>query len=313
MNQYYNEEYYKNYDPIPYENREVWMKFFSNIAENIVRDFHPTTVLDVGCAMGYLVVALRDLGVEAYGIDISDYAISRIREDCKPYCRVWSALEPIPEDFPKFFDLVTNIEVAEHLNEEDGKKLIKNICQLSDSILFSSTPDDNNEKTHFNVQKSEYWSQIFAQNGFYKKLEYNAEYISPQACCFIKEDKNKIQIIVDYERKIRLIKDSYNELKTIKDRLKESFDRDILIKEKHIEDFHKTTIEQAKQIEDQAKQIEDLLIANTILQERIEKLSSENLLWKESYKRIIKSTSWKITKPLREIKSIMKSRNNRDL
>ena len=45
-------------------------------AEFIIEKFHPKTVLDVGCAYGELVKGLNDMGVDAYGIDGSDYAIS---------------------------------------------------------------------------------------------------------------------------------------------------------------------------------------------------------------------------------------------
>ena len=67
MSEIYNEEYYHNgCGPIPYEEPEHWVEFFGMIADRIVKDIHPQTVLDAGCAMGYLVAALRDRGVEAY-------------------------------------------------------------------------------------------------------------------------------------------------------------------------------------------------------------------------------------------------------
>ena len=34
-------------------------------------------ILDIGCAKGYLVKALRWLGRDAYGFDISDYALEK--------------------------------------------------------------------------------------------------------------------------------------------------------------------------------------------------------------------------------------------
>ena len=49
---------------------------------------------------GIFVEALRDLGVEAYGVDVSEYAISKVREDLKPFCKAASALEELPETFP---------------------------------------------------------------------------------------------------------------------------------------------------------------------------------------------------------------------
>src|ERR1700675_4264980 len=70
-----------------YERSEHWMRFFGTIADHIVKDIGPRTVLDAGCAMGFLVEALRDRGVDAFGIDISEYAISQVRSDIKPYCR----------------------------------------------------------------------------------------------------------------------------------------------------------------------------------------------------------------------------------
>jgi len=40
------------------------------------------------CAHVFLVEALRDRGVEAWGLDISQFAISQVRADIRPYCKV---------------------------------------------------------------------------------------------------------------------------------------------------------------------------------------------------------------------------------
>ena len=82
MSNPYTKDYYHNgCGPIPYEQREYWTGFFGTIADKLIAQHHPKTVLDAGCAMGYLVEALRDRGVEAYGIDISEYALSQVRQD----------------------------------------------------------------------------------------------------------------------------------------------------------------------------------------------------------------------------------------
>src|SRR4051812_20163411 len=44
---------------------------FASLADEIRSRFEPTRLLDVGCATGHLVKALRDSGVEAEGIDFS--------------------------------------------------------------------------------------------------------------------------------------------------------------------------------------------------------------------------------------------------
>src|SRR5262245_20855665 len=151
----YDEYYYEHYHSasgLPYERAEPWLSFFGGMADNIVRQIVPHTVLDVGCAKGFLVEALRDGGVEAFGIDISSYAISQVREDMRRYCWVGSALDP----FPQHYDLVTCMEVLEHLSRPDAEAAVGNLCRYSDDILFCSTPDDVTEPTHLNVQPVEY-------------------------------------------------------------------------------------------------------------------------------------------------------------
>ncbi|MFN2235590.1 MAG: hypothetical protein ACK2U1_15290, partial [Anaerolineales bacterium] len=71
---------------LPYERNQGWLDLFSRIAERIIQDIQPTTVLDAGCALGFLVEGLRNHGVEAFGIDISDYAIENVHQTIKPYC-----------------------------------------------------------------------------------------------------------------------------------------------------------------------------------------------------------------------------------
>ena len=209
MSELYNYEYYHSHcGPIAYEEPAHWIEFFGGIADRIVNDLKPKTVLDAGCAMGYLVAVLRDRGVEAYGVDISEYAISKVREDIKQYCAVGSLTEPLPACLPKRYDLVVTIEVLEHLYEDDGRKAIQNLCELSDQIIFSSTPDDFTERTHFNVQQREYWARLFAAEGFFDDLNYRPQYISRQAI-FFKKCNDCVLIADNFERFIRILENQY--------------------------------------------------------------------------------------------------------
>ena len=200
----YNEQYYHNScGPVPYEEPEHWTEFFGIVADHIIADFAPKTVLDAGCAMGYLVTALRDRGVEAYGIDISRYAISKVREDIKPFCVVGSLTDELPSKLPKRFDLVTNIEVLEHLYAEDAVKAVHTLCGATDMVLFSSTPDDYTEATHVNVQQREYWARLFAQCGFFDDISYRPTYITSHAVCY-RRQPDILRQVEDYERSNRL-------------------------------------------------------------------------------------------------------------
>ena len=208
MSEIYNEEYYRQYDvgigKVDYQHADMLKKFLSGVAERIAEDFKPRTVLDAGCATGHLVAALRDLGIEAYGIDISEYAVSKVREDVRPFCRVGSLTEEFPADLPKRYDLIVSIEVLEHLYAEDGKKAIANLCRHTDTVLFSSTPDDFTERTHVNVQQREYWARLFFEQGFTDDINYRPKYLTAYASLF-RKNADMARQVEDYERNIRMI------------------------------------------------------------------------------------------------------------
>jgi len=203
-NDLYDEYYFKHSCGPPYERNERWLQFFGRIAEEIVNRIRPRTVLDVGCAMGMLVEALRDRGVEAFGIDISEYALSRVREDVRPYCRYASILDALPQKY----DLIVCIEVLEHLSAVDAGRAIANLCKYSDDILFSSTPLDYREITHFNVQPPEYWARLFAYQGFFRDVDFDASFILPWAVRFSKS-KDPLAVISGYEHHLwRLVQEN---------------------------------------------------------------------------------------------------------
>lgn len=192
----YDETYYKSHCGNDYERNNGWEEIFAVYASHIVKELAPKTSLDVGCASGYMVESLRDRGVDAEGADISDYALSCVREDIKPYCFKHSATEP----FEKKYDLVTCIEVLEHLSRNDISLAVENLCNTSDVVLFSSTPFDYDEESHISVHPVEFWAELFAYNGFYHDVQYDCSYLSVQAMLFRKNKKNEIDLIRDYER-----------------------------------------------------------------------------------------------------------------
>lgn len=82
----YGENYYRCHcGPLPYDRSCAhWATFFGGIADTLIRSFRPARVFDAGCALGFLVEAFWDRGVEAWGRDISDFAIWRSGSTCGP-------------------------------------------------------------------------------------------------------------------------------------------------------------------------------------------------------------------------------------
>jgi 2-polyprenyl-3-methyl-5-hydroxy-6-metoxy-1,4-benzoquinol methylase len=192
----YGSFYFRHDCGIPYERNEHWLGFFDRIAETIVREFHPGTVLDAGCAMGFLVEALRKRGVEASGVDVSEYAISQVHESVAEHCRVASLTEPLGGRY----DLVTCIEVLEHIPPEQADAAVANLCAASDRLLVSTTPGDYGEATHLNVQPPEHWSAAFAREGFFRDVERDLSYITPWAALYVRREETVTETVRRYDR-----------------------------------------------------------------------------------------------------------------
>ncbi len=207
----YDSYYFRHYAGGAYQRTPRWLQFFNHIAEHIVRGIDPRTVLDAGCAMGFLVEALRNRGVEAFGIDISDYAIGQVAADIRPYCKSASILEPLP----RRYDLILSIEVIEHLSGPDGSIAIRNLCQATDDILFSSTPSGYRETTHLNVQPVDYWAGLFAAEGFVRDIDFDASFIAPWAARFRRQHGPIYQVLRGYERKFWSLAHENHELRSL--------------------------------------------------------------------------------------------------
>jgi SAM-dependent methyltransferase len=194
----YGSSYYLNYwgGGGPYERNERWLRFFGEVADNLIRDFHPTSALDAGCAMGFLVEALRKRGVDASGFDVSEYAISQVDESVAEHCRVASLTEPLPGRY----DLITCIEVIEHLPPQEADAAIANLCAATDRLVLSTTPGDFGEPTHLNVQPPEVWSAKLAQHGFLRDLDRDLSYISPWAALYTRREEEPAETVRRYDR-----------------------------------------------------------------------------------------------------------------
>lgn len=201
----YGELYYENCltlpteaAPAPYRWGEpVWEGFFGRVAEEVVDRFHPRTVLDAGCAIGFLVKALRDCGVEAEGLDSSAWAISQVPEEARPYCRVGSVTDELLRDY----DLITCVEVLGHVSPKQAAAAVANLCRHGRAVLFSSTPEHVEEATHINVRPPDYWAALFAGHGFYRDTDFDASFVAPHAVLF-HPVQHWEQVVRGYERRI---------------------------------------------------------------------------------------------------------------
>jgi len=195
----YGPYYFMHNCGVPYADNEHWREFFGALADKLIARYRPKTLLDAGCAWGFLVRALRQRGVEAYGLDVSKFAISQVPDEVADYCWEGSLLDPLPERY----DLVVCIEVIEHLGAADGEVALRNICNSTDRLVLSSTPDDYGEATHLNVQQPDYWASMLAELGFVHDLD--GDELSPLphwAAVFERVPVTAPNLVRRYERRL---------------------------------------------------------------------------------------------------------------
>jgi 23S rRNA U2552 (ribose-2'-O)-methylase RlmE/FtsJ len=110
-------------------------------------------VLDVGCGPGIYVQALRDMGIEADGVDID------------PRCP-FTQMDVFSQEFldtytPQQYDLCVSLEVAEHLGKAWADEFVRRLTQVAPTVLFSAAVPGQGGHGHINCQPKEYWIEKF--------------------------------------------------------------------------------------------------------------------------------------------------------
>ncbi len=90
---------------------------------------NPKTCLDVGCGTGRLINALRFLGIDAWGAEISKTAIAMAHDSVQPYVKEGSITDLPFED--NSFDLVVTFDVLERVERSKIKRAIEESMRVS--------------------------------------------------------------------------------------------------------------------------------------------------------------------------------------
>jgi|PlaIllAssembly_1097288.scaffolds.fasta_scaffold10340_7 cyclopropane fatty-acyl-phospholipid synthase-like methyltransferase len=156
---------YENYRWIP----ELTIPMAMTIID-LLKIERGATVLDFGCAKGFLVKALRMLYRDAWGVDCSDYAICKVDPEVKAFCGPIHSL--MRHDG---FEYLIAKDVLEHIEKEKihdwlsvlrekGKKMLA-IIPLGESGKYR-VPAYEKDITHQIREDETWWLETFAKAGW---------------------------------------------------------------------------------------------------------------------------------------------------
>lgn len=154
---------------------------WNNVARDIIKHYKlkkGSKILDIGCAKGYLVKELHNMGMNAFGIDISKYAISKSPKIIKKKLQV-SNLLSIPFK-NNTFDLVLCINTLHNLNKINCEKGIVELLRVGKNKFFIQVDSYYNleqEKLFLDwVLTAQYHDYPNEWRKLFKKTGYNYDY-----------------------------------------------------------------------------------------------------------------------------------------
>lgn len=192
MSDLYGKRYFDELDGgRGYHDSNMWWDISHAIFEVLIADkvnhvdnASKHKAIDVGCAFGYLVRHLRSRGVEAFGVDISDYAIDNVAPDIAPYVRTfdltWVNANYFGEDR---FTIVTNFETMEHIPQEHTVRALEHMFRMLVphgiavmNICTEESPGKDSDPTHCNIQPRSWWRNVLQAVGFIERPDLEAKF-----------------------------------------------------------------------------------------------------------------------------------------
>lgn len=127
-------------------------------------------ILEVGCNNGYTVMLLRQVGIEAYGVDVNKYALSVASDFVKPYVFYGSFAEiPFADNT---FDITVSWGTIEHLPENLSSKCLSEAIRVSKKAIWIGCDNvpPSLEPTHVTNYPIEWWEKKLEALG--QKVDY---------------------------------------------------------------------------------------------------------------------------------------------
>ena len=174
-----NKNYLNGYKEYKYDGR------YKIIVKKIIKFFKlkkGSTILEIGCAKGFIIKEFKLFGMKVIGVDKSSYAKANAHESIKNNIKIFKNISRIQSLKKEHFDLLISKETLPHLSLKELKLLVSNIKKFKiKNILFviqclKSEKDREYylkwDDTHKTLWKKNQWRKFFRENKLKVKLEF---------------------------------------------------------------------------------------------------------------------------------------------
>jgi SAM-dependent methyltransferase len=154
-------------------------RFWTNVVQDFIEYYKLTKdskILDVGCGKGFMLFDFMNAipGITVKGIDISQYAIDKAKEEVKEFLQVGNAKD-LSMFKDKEFDLVISITTIHNLKLEDCKQALREIQRVGKNAFITNDAwrtEEEKERMHkWNLTAETFmstddWEKLFNEVGY---------------------------------------------------------------------------------------------------------------------------------------------------
>jgi 2-polyprenyl-3-methyl-5-hydroxy-6-metoxy-1,4-benzoquinol methylase len=178
---WYDADYFESGTKSNWHDGYSWKSFagvFTETAQFLTSTFDATTTfLDVGCAKGFLVRALRDSGKTCWGVDHSHWALTHGEPSARPYL-----LEASADSLPLrgHFDVILAFDLLPHLTESQAARFLeraRTMAAVGMVAVIRSFEDEEEERryreaaddadlSHILMRSRAWWHELFLKTGW---------------------------------------------------------------------------------------------------------------------------------------------------
>jgi len=149
------------------------------LAKAIYTLWKPRHVFDLGCGIGSHLYGFHECGCKIMGCDYGwNIASNYMDDNVKKSTFMHDASKPLTIN--EKFDLVTSIEVAEHISHDGSMQFCENMINLANGRIFLTAAQPGQPGNgHINCQKKQFWIDCMAVYGakfsdYETKLAYDS-------------------------------------------------------------------------------------------------------------------------------------------